>query len=351
MERPLRLSVSGTSPSLSPISASSYSASYASVPIDPLSPLSVARCARCQQLFASGEVFVSTGNKTWHNDCFRCAQCFCSLVDSIHFLVDGRNYCEYDFKALYAPSCAKCKEFIMGRVIKAANSSWHPQCLRCEQCNKQLDTEGVWHHAGRNLCMVCNKLAKKEGGKMCSKCKTYIEPDKQLRYQHEDFHAYHFNCKKCSAELNEKARIYKKELYCPRCYDQLCHVCAACRHPIDEERSVFALEKHWHLDHFLCAKCEKPFYGSKYYERRERAYCECCYKKVFADECFKCSAGLTGGSLKVFAKFWCPKCYACSTCDRPLDQRSKVIEMDMRPVCKKCFEKFPKELKQRMMRM
>lgn len=45
-------------------------------------------------------------------------------------------------------------DFIMGRVIKAANSSWHPQCLRCEQCSKQLENDGVWHHAGRFVLLL-----------------------------------------------------------------------------------------------------------------------------------------------------------------------------------------------------
>uniref|UniRef100_A0A0M3I3Y5 LIM domain-containing protein n=1 Tax=Ascaris lumbricoides TaxID=6252 RepID=A0A0M3I3Y5_ASCLU len=227
--------------------------------IDPLSPLSIARCARCQLPFASGEFFVSTGSKTWHNECFRCAQCFCSLLDDLHFLVEGRNYCEHDFKALYAPSCAKCGDFIMGRVIKAANSSWHPQCLRCEQCSKQLENDGVWHHAGR-------------------------------------------------IELNEKARIYNDQLYCPRCYDYLLKVCSACRRPIDDERSVFALGKHWHTDHFLCAKCEKPFYGSKHYEKRERAYCESCYKKHFL--CAKCEKPFYGSKhYEKRERAYCESCY------------------------------------------
>ncbi|VDK48183.1 unnamed protein product [Anisakis simplex] len=357
MDRPLQLSIPGHSPSFSATSTSSQNTSSINVPIDPLSPLSAARCARCQQLFASGEVFISTGSKTWHNECFRCslfgtfphqwhqslsmvfrcAQCFCSLLNDMHFTVDGRNYCEHDFKALYAPTCAKCKDFIMGRVIKAANCSWHPQCFRCEQCNTQLDNEGVWHYAGRNLCMTCNKLAKKEGGKLCSKCFTYIEPGKQLRYRHEDYHAYHFNCNKCgyspqfraTVELNEKARIHRDDLYCPRCFDQMCHVCAACRHPIDDERSVFALQKHWHIDHFLCAKCEKPFYGSKHFEKRERAYCESCYKKGW-NSC------------------WRMYCWEGEGQKEGRKTISKVIEMDMRPICKKCFDKFPKELKQRM---
>jgi hypothetical protein len=33
-------------------------------------------------------------------------------------------------------------------------------------------------------------------------------------------------------------------------------ICGACRRPI-EDRVVNALGKQWHVDHFVCAKCEK----------------------------------------------------------------------------------------------
>ena len=32
--------------------------------------------------------------------------------------------------------------------------------------------------------------------------------------------------------------------------------------------------------HFVCAKCEKPFYGHRYYERKGLAYCETHYNEV-----------------------------------------------------------------------
>uniref|UniRef100_A0A1I8ENJ4 LIM zinc-binding domain-containing protein n=1 Tax=Wuchereria bancrofti TaxID=6293 RepID=A0A1I8ENJ4_WUCBA len=49
----------------------------------------------------------------------------------------------------------------------------------------------------------------------------------------------------------------------------------------------------------------------------------------FADVCFKCNTILMGSNLKVFGKCWFLKCYACSTCDTMLNQKSKVIEWDM----------------------
>ena len=50
--------------------------------------------------------------------------------DGVFFEFEERKYCEHDFNVLFAPCCGKCKTFIIGRVIKAMNNSWHPDCFR-----------------------------------------------------------------------------------------------------------------------------------------------------------------------------------------------------------------------------
>jgi LIM protein, putative len=47
-------------------------------------------------------------------------------------------------------------------------------------------------------------------------------------------------------------------------------ICGACHRPI-EERIVTALGKNWHVEHFVCARCEKPFLGHRHYEKKVRA--------------------------------------------------------------------------------
>uniref|UniRef100_A0A0N5AXP7 LIM zinc-binding domain-containing protein n=1 Tax=Syphacia muris TaxID=451379 RepID=A0A0N5AXP7_9BILA len=257
------------------------------------------------------------------------------------------------------------------RVIRVSVFAWHPECLLCENCGKQLESDGLWNYGGSFLCSECNSKVKKAGGKVCAKCKSflmfpnanpqplflkqlvtasklYIEPGKSLTYQEEYFHPYHFECTKCNTELEETARIFKNSLYCPKCYDRLCMTCAACKHPIDNERSIFALNKHWHVEHFVCSKCERILTDGKYHERKDRAYCESCYIKIFSKTCFKCGHTLQN-YITIFKKDWCPTCYTCTECDRLLSPKSKVIELDMLPVCKKCYDRFPKELKHRIL--
>lgn len=81
----------------------------------------------------------------------RCSQCFQPFPDGIYFEFEGKKYCEHDFHVLYAPCCGKCNEFIVGRVIKAMNANWHPDCFTCELCDKKLADIGFLRNAGRSV--------------------------------------------------------------------------------------------------------------------------------------------------------------------------------------------------------
>lgn len=135
-----------------------------------------------------------------------------------------------------------------------------------------------------------------------------------LRFRGEVYHGYHFNCTSCNCELDSTAREVKSrpgfaandmnELYCLRCHDKMgIPICGACRRPI-EERVVTALGKHWHVEHFVCAKCEKPFLGHRHYEKRGLAYCETHYHQLFGNLCFVCNQVIGGdGRLSEHAEF------------------------------------------------
>jgi LIM and senescent cell antigen-like-containing domain protein 1/2 len=70
--------------------------------------------------------------------------------------------------------------------------------------------------------------------------------------------------------------------------------------------------------------------------------------------------------FQALGKTWCVKCFSCSLCDKKMDQklvqsfycfifklksilhRTKFYEFDMKPTCKKCYDRFPTELKKRI---
>lgn len=182
--------------------------------------------------------------------------------------------------------------------------------------------------------------------------------DQPLRFRGEVYHGYHFNCTSCGVELDSTAREVKSrpgyaandmnELYCLRCHDKMgIPICGACRRPI-EERVVTALGKNWHVEHFVCAKCEKPFLGHRHYEKRGLAYCETHYHQLFGNLCFVCNQVIAGDVFTALNKAWCVHHFSCSVCDIKMNQKSKFYEYDEKPVCKKCYERFPTELRKRL---
>ncbi|OWF39258.1 LIM and senescent cell antigen-like-containing domain protein 1 isoform X2 [Mizuhopecten yessoensis] len=306
-------------------------------------------CHRCNEGFGPSEQIMNSNGEIWHTKCFVCAQCFQPFPEGIFYEFEGRKYCEHDFHVLFAPCCGKCGEFIIGRVIKAMNGSWHPNCFRCEICTGPLADAGFVKNAGRALCRECNAKEKAKGlGKyVCHKCHSIIE-EGHIRYKGEAYHPYHFNCSSCSGELNADAREKNGDLFCLRCHDKMgIPICGACRRPI-EERVVHALGKAWHVEHFVCAKCERPFLGTRHYEKKGLAYCETHYHQLFGNICFVCNCVVAGDVFSAFNKSWCVGHFACSICDRKMSHKTKFFEFDLKPVCRVCHEKFPAELKKRL---
>ncbi|XP_038219429.1 LIM and senescent cell antigen-like-containing domain protein 1 isoform X1 [Zerene cesonia] len=318
-------------------------------------------CTRCGDGFEPNEKIVNSNGELWHTNCFVCAQCFRVFPDGVYYEFEGRKYCERDFQVLFAPCCGKCREFVIGRVIKAMNANWHPACFRCEECNMELADAGFIKNAGRALCHTCNARIKADGlqNYICHKCHGVIDGE-PLRYRGEVYHGYHFMCATCGVELDHTAREVKNRpgyaandvnnLFCLRCHDKMgIPICGACRRPI-EERIVTALGKHWHVEHFVCAKCEKPFHGHRHYEKKGLAYCEQHYHQLFGNLCYVCNQVIAGDVFTALNKAWCVHHFACSVCDTALSTRSKFYEYDERPACRRCYERFPPELRRRLRR-
>ncbi|XP_075793560.1 LIM and senescent cell antigen-like-containing domain protein 2 isoform X5 [Pelodiscus sinensis] len=205
---------------------------------------------------------------------------------------------------------------------------------------------------GRHLCRKCHDQEKAKGlGKyICQKCHLIID-ELPLMFRSDSYHPDHFNCTHCGKELTAEARELKGELYCLPCHDKMgIPICGACRRPI-EGRVVNALGKQWHVEHFVCAKCEKPFLGHRHYEKKGLAYCETHYNQLFGDVCYSCSHVIEGDVVSALNKAWCVNCFSCSTCNVKLTLKNKFVEFDMKPVCKKCYEKFPLELKKRLKKL
>merc|ERR1712018_694657 len=164
-------------------------------------------CARCEDGFEPKAKIVNCNGQLYCSGCFVCAQCFRQFPDGVFYEFEERKYCELCFHVLYAPCCSKCGEFIIGRVIKAMQATWHPECFTCEMCHKELADLGFIKNQGRALCHECNAKVKASsvGKYMCQICHSVIEGE-PLRFRGEYYCPYHFNCKGCGVELTSSAR-------------------------------------------------------------------------------------------------------------------------------------------------
>ena len=99
-------------------------------------------CLHCKDQLDDHSRIINTNGDLYHKHCFVCAQCFQEFPGGEFFEAEGRRYCRHDFQVLFAPCCSKCSEFILGRVIRALNSAWHPNCLTCQVCQQPLASQG-----------------------------------------------------------------------------------------------------------------------------------------------------------------------------------------------------------------
>lgn len=73
--------------------------------------------------------------------------------------------------------------------------------------------------------------------------------------------------------------------------------------------------------------------------------------QLFGDVCYNCSHVIEGDVVSALSKAWCVNCFSCSTCNMKLTLKNKFVEFDMKPVCKRCYERFPLELKKRLKKL
>ncbi|TPP62065.1 LIM and senescent cell antigen -containing domain protein 1 [Fasciola gigantica] len=310
-------------------------------------------CSHCKGPFKPEEDIVACKDKFFHQSCFVCAQCFRPLSHTEFYEYEGRRYCKYDFQMLFAPFCSKCGEFIMARVIKAMGRSWHPQCLVCDRCGTQLGSTGLQKIRGRPYCRSCFvEVAQHQmGQQICQACRCPISPNELIRFKGDPYHPHHFQCALCDSELGPDARERDGDLYCLRCFDKMgIPICSACRRPI-EGRIVWALGRTWHVEHFVCHHCELPFMGGRFYEWRGHAYCLTHYQSRIGNVCHICNKAVTGVLARFTNKAYCPIHFTCSTCDTQLNEKSKLYEIDLKPVCKDCYERFPTHWKRRLAKL
>jgi hypothetical protein len=182
-------------------------------------------------------------------------------------------------------------------------------------------------------------------------------------------HPEHFRCEECGCEFKGgNCHEYEGSLYCTEDYNKLLrNTCASCHKPI-QGRSVTALGRVWHPEHFVCAVCHEPFAGSNFYEAEGKPYCEAHYTQMFGDPCAKCGRPVVHNACHFLDKVYHLEHFVCTGCDKPL-KKGDITEWEgmsvvcwlckagfvlkelyflAKPMCMSCYRKLPEDVRKRV---
>ncbi|KAI7796967.1 putative actin-binding LIM protein 2 [Triplophysa rosa] len=219
-------------------------------------------CQNCGKP-CKGEV-LRVQNKHFHIKCFVCKVCGCDLAQGGFFVRQGEFICTLDYQRLYGTRCFSCEEFIEGEVVSALGKTYHPRCFVCAACKQPFPAGGRVTFNGKEC--------------ICEKCTQPVP-------------------------VNSKAP------------PQAVHNCCGCGKEFENEQSLVALDKHWHLGCFKCKVCNKVL-NAEYISKDGIPYCEADYHAMFGIQCETCKKYITGKVLEAGEKHYHPTCARCARCDK-----------------------------------
>ena len=121
-------------------------------------------------------------------------------------------------------------------------------------------------------------------------------------------------------------------------------VCFACRKPVTG-RSVTAMGRVWHPEHFACARCLRAFPDSSFFEHQSKPDCQACYAAAFAPSCKTCERPIIGAPFYALNRYWHKEHFLCAYCSCPL-AGLKFHEWEGRPLCGRCYGQLPSDVKE-----
>ncbi|XP_067130004.1 LIM/homeobox protein Lhx3-like isoform X1 [Centruroides vittatus] len=107
------------------------------------------------------------------------------------------------------PKCAGCEQPIMDRfILKVLDRSWHAKCLKCIDCQAQLNDKCF----ARNGQVFCKEDFFKRFGTKCAGCDQGIPPTQVVRRAQDNvYHLHCFACILCKRQLNTGDEFYLME--------------------------------------------------------------------------------------------------------------------------------------------
>ncbi|KAJ0391154.1 hypothetical protein P43SY_011098 [Pythium insidiosum] len=97
-------------------------------------------------------------NQYYHPECFKCGHCQRVIAEDQGYAEkDTQAFHQECYQARFGKRCSRCNKNLKGKVVKALDSLYHPDCFVCYQCNASL-SESFFEHEGQAVCAQCKHL-------------------------------------------------------------------------------------------------------------------------------------------------------------------------------------------------
>ncbi|KAM9943688.1 hypothetical protein ACTFIT_008266 [Dictyostelium discoideum] len=278
-------------------------------------------------------------------------------------------------------TCGKCNGELVGSAISVMDKNFHPQCFKCDSCNKNLNQNDQIKKSpttGNPLCGPCSSNNNKSS-KNCHDCKKPISGS-SVEALDRPYHPNCLKCYSCSKNLKEDFTEVDNEPFCNPCASQLNQYtsgnqkqpkqggspfitsgwldsdrCVVCVKPLNGEVAKI-FDSFYHKGCFKCTdkSCNAPLLTG-YFPHDKKPYCQKCSIKIqqstTTDHCAKCSKPIIEGSiLKVAGKVYHKSCYDnekhtssssssssvnCFKCKSQITG-TQFVRLDQKDYCMKC---------------
>ncbi|XP_049847891.1 LIM domain-containing protein B-like [Schistocerca gregaria] len=322
--------------------------SIASVPVSVSTPGTVVRgpsCANCGELIEGP--FVTAVGKSYHPAHFVCVCCSQPFPGGKFLVRDDEPYCENDYYELFSERCRTCDQVIRGRYIQEGNFYYHTEHFLCSACGAKLAGAKYVAEDDDILCVSCNKKKKMMVQReICAKCSQPIIGSAKMvdgKYVHYD----HFTCAECDMPLSENCFNECEDCYyCNEHYRELMKkLCYHCNRPI-KGRIIHAIMHLWHPEHFCCTVCGDNLSSATFFEHEGKAYCKTHFLAISKYICEYCKVPVITQGVVFLDKHYHIEHFLCTSCSTPLNSKN-LREWDSKPYCVKCYKKLPSELRKK----
>lgn len=129
-------------------------------------------CGGCG-LVLEGEA-VGALNQYFHHECFRCSHCSRAIAEDDGYAEkDNQAFHQGCYQARFGKKCNRCNKVLKGKVVKALDQLYHPDCFVCYRCSASL-SESFFEHKGQAVCGKCKHEAIAQDGPNLSENMTPV---------------------------------------------------------------------------------------------------------------------------------------------------------------------------------